>query len=812
MKFKKYKTLNESIAEVSEKDQGVVGPVYADAIRQAKKVREAVAKTMEDRKIEMPNEDRFAHTKEFKGTKDQKEMHLTEGVETADGDNIIAFAEEPIALKNIIVKDDNKGNLTYVKEDGTQVDLKGLDFEEVDLTKDDLVTNQKVINKEKLDNFIKSVDELPPVVVVLGDDDKYHILDGNHRSVAFITAGREVPAYSYLLSEIEEKLADEGIEVREDTPVTSEIKDGLTEQKWLTIKDMEVETPDGNKIKVSVTAPASVIMAVEKDDANNGIDSGLYDRDGLILDDYFLMMESESGLSSNKYQDYLKAMGKHVDEEIQDCQKFPIDFKKAKILNEKGLTEGWDREGFKSEVYKALADIAFNYHQKGVDLTDKDFALACDWFTTKFADEAEWSFDTSLEEEVEDCQKYPIEKPEAKDSQFYSAEDKQPELHINAKDSQFISAGDKDPRSAAMKEELTERWNHQYRLYVILGEDEEPIGADEFENIPEEYYDVKSESEAIKKAKKLHKFIKENNFEELKDFIGVQVVEILDDGDEFKTEATYQTNEEVGDELTEASFKRTNGELFAKPNRGSLFDVIQLTLGSGEWGYIKSEDGTITPTLLPHLSLDDGADSKEIGANWDKEDRFYIQARPTNTVKIEDIKKVADQFHREAEVITSREGTVVRIYIDEDKDTVGNYVGDDYPVNKEGVKGRGTGKRGNPTLRKDEDLEIKVEVDDDLEEEIQQDQKFPVEHKKAPVMESVEVDGIDLTTYECKDPKAQEVLDKIKFNKRLDQFRMMLEDQYLDSLTNEELENTLVKDKDRWLDVLNIESVIEDKE
>lgn len=720
MKFKKYKTLNESIAEVSEKDQGVVGPVYADAIRQAKKVRETIAKAMEARKIEMPNEDRFAHTKEFKGTKDQKEMHLTEGVETADGDNIIAFAEEPIALKNIIVKDDNKGNLTYVKEDGTQIDLKGLDFEEVDLTKDDLVTNQKVINKEKLDNFIKSVDELPPVVVVLGDDDKYHILDGNHRSVAFITAGREVPAYSYLLSEIEEKLADEGIEVREDTPVTSEIKDGLTEQKWLTIKDMEVETPDGNKIKVSVTAPASVIMAVEKDDVNNGIDSGLYDRDGLILDDYFLMMESESGLSSNKYQDYLKAMGKHIDEEIQDCQKFPIDFKKAKILNEKGLTEGWDREGFKSEVYKALADIAFNYHQKGADLTDKDFALACDWFTTKFADEAEWSFDTSLEEEVEDSQRYPVEKPEAKDSQFYSAEDKQPELHINAKDSQFISAGDKDPRSAAM-------------------------------------------------------------------------------------------NEEVEDELTEASLKRTNGELFAKPNRGSLFDVIQLTLGSGEWGYIKSEDGTITPTLLPHLSLDDGADSKEIGANWDKEDRFYIQARPTNTVKVEDIKKVADQFHREAEVITSRGDTVVRIYLDEDKDTVGNYVGDDYPVNKEGVKGRGTGKRGNPTLRKDEE-EVKVEIDDDLDEEIQQDQKFPVEHKKAPVMESVEVDGIDLTTYECKDPKAQEVLDKIKSNKRLGQFQMMLEDQYLDSLTSEELENTLVKDKDRWLDVLNIESIVEDKE
>ena len=79
-------------------------------------------------------------------------------------------------------------------------------------------------------------------------------------------------------------------------------------------------------------------------------------------------------------------------------------------------------------------------------------------------------------------------------------------------------------------------------------------------------------------------------------------------------------------------------------------------------------------------------------------------------------------------------------------------------------------------------------------------------------MEAVEVDGIDLTTYECKDPKAQEVLDKIRSNKRLGQFQMMLEDQYLNSLTSEELESTLVKDKDRWLDVLNIESIVEDKE
>lgn len=79
-------------------------------------------------------------------------------------------------------------------------------------------------------------------------------------------------------------------------------------------------------------------------------------------------------------------------------------------------------------------------------------------------------------------------------------------------------------------------------------------------------------------------------------------------------------------------------------------------------------------------------------------------------------------------------------------------------------------------------------------------------------MESVEVNGIDLSTYKCKDAKAQEVLDKIRDNKKIDSFQLMLEDQYLDSLTPEELEKTLVEDKERWLDVLSIESIVEDKE
>lgn len=773
MKFKKIKTLNEAIAEVTEKDQGVVGPVYADAVRQAKNVRDLIDKKFKERKIETPNEDRFAHTGKIKGTPEQKKMELTESLftewvdedeeeeeidslyhdasedelrkmgafdnlnddeeleeeiqadqkypikspiaedieetslvgeeATADSTSPLQFAEEPISLKNIIVKNDDKGDLVYVKEDGTQVELKGLEVEEVELTEDDLFTNQQTVNQEKLDNFIKSVDELPPVVVVMNDEGKYHILDGNHRSIAFIESGREVPAYAYLLSEIEEKLAEEGITPEESKVATIDVKDGLTEQKWLTLKDMEITTPDNHIIKVAVTAPASVIMAVEKDDVNNGIDSGLYDRDGLILDDYFLMMESESGISSNKYADYLKAMGKNVDEEIQDCQKFPVDFKKSKVLNE--LTEDLDfdiRNDLYSEVYGVLEPITFKYRDKGASL--RDIELACEHFIIKSVD----IFDDNLDENLEDSQRYPIEKPEAKDSQFISAEDKQPKQNIEAKNSQFVSAKDKAPHLA----------------------------------------------------------------EEMED----------------------ETN--IEDKLEEGSFQKNEGnEYFAKKNRGPLADVIQMTLSDGEWGYVKSPDGTITPTLLPHLSLS----MAQIGIDWDKDDRMYITAPVTDVVSEEDIINVANRFHKEYKVETSHKGKkYVHIYVNEDEDFDGNYIGDDFPVNDEGIKGRGTGKRGNPSIYKDS---VDGEIEEMLDEEIQPEQKYPIE---SPICESLDVNGINLETYICNDSDAQVTLDIIRDQGKLQLFKDMLDDQYLDSLTSEDLEKELSINKERWLRVLNI--------
>ena len=176
-----------------------------------------------------------------------------------------------------------------------------------------------------------------------------------------------------------------------------------------------------------------------------------------------------------------------------------------------------------------------------------------------------------------------------------------------------------------------------------------------------------------------------------------------------------------------------------------------------------------------------------------------VKANPMGQmITEEDIITVADRFHKEYKVENLYGGKkVVHIYVDEDNDFDGNYVGDDFPVNTEGVKGRGTGKRGNPTTwKKDSD-----EIEDDLDEALTPDQKYPIE---SPICESIEVNGIDLETYICNDKEAQKLLDMIRDNGKLDQFAEMIEEQFLNSLTSESLEHSLIEEKDRWLDVLNL--------
>lgn len=704
MKLKKLKTLNEAIAEISDTDQGVVGIVYADAIRETKQKRKMIDKAFKDRKIEMPNEDRFAHQK-VKATKEMKKMQLAESLFTEwvdDKDQLNeSFAQPNFALsEDQYILDDKSGNIE--------------------------------VSKDIFSDYIK---------------------DG-HVNILFV----------------------------------DEEEDG---------EDKVVE--------------------------------------------YKMISEDDS-------------------------------------------------------------TITFEY-----------VGIAT----------------PGIDEEIADCQKYPIEKPKAKDSQFVSKEDKQPKDSEKAKDTGFVSAEDKQPEKAAVKEALTERWNHWYRLYVILGEGEdgEPIGADEFENIPEEYYDVKSESTAIKKAKKLHKFIKENNFEELKDFIGVQVVEILNDGDDFETEAIYQTNEDDSfltesftnwdspesrveryftdlpgmiitlqdhydagriaadelakalkvaydaldsvpqmDEALEASQKypiekpkaknsqfisagdkqpstaidakdsqfvsagdkdpnkankklvkesvlveedeeesEEKGTFVYKNKREPLGDLIQVELTEGEWGYVKYPDGRLSPTRLPSANyLDD-----RLGADWDKNDRYAITVLGESADDLQKAIDIAVKYGKEYRIEQLarpiRDMKVrIWIYVDEEKDFDEPY----FDPNVETV----AGKKEDEALEASQKYPVKSPVEKKDSEFISKEDKYPVE---SPITEDFDDDlGDDLceiriTTeglgnFHPYGEEAKATWDIIESNDKIATFEFMLEDMFPNGVGSNQLNDLLKSERDWILSMLNI--------
>lgn len=75
----KKKNINEAIEDVAVSDMNysTMGHVYADAIRFRKKRLEDTKKLFDEKRKELPNENRYAHTK-IDSTKELKKMHLSE--------------------------------------------------------------------------------------------------------------------------------------------------------------------------------------------------------------------------------------------------------------------------------------------------------------------------------------------------------------------------------------------------------------------------------------------------------------------------------------------------------------------------------------------------------------------------------------------------------------------------------------------------------------------------------------------------------------------------------------------------------------
>lgn len=185
-----------------------------------------------------------------------------------------------------------------------------------------------------------------------------------------------------------------------------------------------------------------------------------------------------------------------IDEEVADCQKYPIEKPEAKDSQfisaddkqpkdkveakdtgfvsaedkqpeKAAMTEdftNWDSPESRIERYETdLPELMNTMHDLYMNgrLEAKLYAEAL-----KIAYDALDSV-PQLDEALEDSQRYPIEKPEAKDSQFISKEDKQPKATVDAKDSQFISAGDKDVEKAFGEKKLGESLEQPLNEEVI---------------------------------------------------------------------------------------------------------------------------------------------------------------------------------------------------------------------------------------------------------------------------------------------------------------------------------------------------------
>ena len=466
MKLNKIKTLNEAISEISDVDQGVVGIVYADSIRETKQKREMIDKAFKDRKIEMPNEDRFAHQK-VKATKEMKKMQLAESLFTEWLDDKEQL-NESFAQPNFAVAEDQ-----YILDDAS---------------------GNIIVSKDIFSDYIK---------------------DG-HVNILFV------------------------------------------------------------------------------DEAEDGEDKVL---------EYKMIAEDDS----NIVMEYVGVATPGIDEEIADCQKYPIEKPEAKDSTyvsaddkqpkdveeakdsqfvsaedkqpEKAAMKedftNWDSPESRIERYMTdlpeLLDIMYDHYKRG-NVEAQALAKAL-----KVAYDALDSV-PQIDEALEASQKYPIEKPEAKDSQFVSAGDKQPSTAIDAKDSQFVSAGDKDVE--------------------------------------------KANKELVKESMLVEA-------DEQKDFIYVY-----------------------------------------KNKREPLADIIQVELTEGEWGYVKYPDGRVSPTRLPSANYLDDRVGADWDKNNKYAITVLGESADDLQKAIDIATKYGKEYRLEQLIRPTKNGLKTRIwiYVDEEKD------------------------------------------------------------------------------------------------------------------------------------------------
>ena len=141
-------------------------------------------------------------------------------------------------------------------------------------------------------------------------------------------------------------------------------------------------------------------------------------------------------------------------------------------------------------------------------MTYKMVAESPEWITMEYVGEAE----PGIDEEIIDCQKYPVEKPwKAKDSQYISAKDKEPNDLAKAVNTGFVSAGDKQPNKAAMTEGIL---GNKYEFLIWLGD----LASDNGPTIVEKVIQAEDSDAAYEKLTRMYAKKRGYEKEDLQEF------------------------------------------------------------------------------------------------------------------------------------------------------------------------------------------------------------------------------------------------------------------------------------------------------
>lgn len=429
-----------------------------------------------------------------------------------------------------------------------------------------------------------------------------------------------------------------------------------------------------------------------------------------------------------------------------------------------------------------------------------------------------------IDEEVADCQKYPIEKPEAKDSTYVSAEDKQPKDTIEVKDSQYVSASDKQPEKAAMKEGFTnwdspesrvERYFTDLPGMIMTLQDHYDAGrvaADELAKALAVAYDalenVPHMDESLEASQKYpieKPEAKDSQFISAEDKTPASAVDAKNSS--FVSAQDKMPNEankiEVKESfLVEADEKEEEGVYIYKSKRDPLADIIQVELTEGEWGYVKYPDGRTSPTRLPSANyLDD-----RVGADWDKNDKYAITVLGESADDLQKAIDIAVKYGKEYRLehlsrpIKGNLKVRIWIYVDEDKDFDEPYESDVETI---------TDNKEDESLEDSQKYPIESPMDKKDSVFVKAEQKYPIE---SPIKESIDLEPLNelristegLANFKPYGEAATITWDTLSSKNKLATFEFMLEDMYPNGIGSTQLNDLLAYNRDWIYDMLGI--------